>query len=767
MPNTTDLDVIRRSAIAIDFGTGRTKVARLTETGAVELLRLGSDDRRFIPTYVGIEVSSEKFVIGEKVEALLEEQSEEKNVKVKWRDNLKREIEREDKALNIAFSKKRKRGGPIIKALELLTELFTQLHQRATEHPTFENGEPSTVFLTHSPHYSETHQGTLYHAAKKVFSDVYFVEEAIAASYMIRPEMGDLPPEVVLLDIGAGTVDSVYLRRKGDRYEPAGTGGYHTKCSVGRGGYDVDETLAQLAEGLEGNDKYSVDDALAELAKPLKGNAKNEGTASIRRQARLCKEEYCGRYQTWDEIKLSSGKTVELKAHHIQETIDKAFNDPLCQHKDFNEYIDAIKQIVEKEDRTEPIILLVGAGSRLTGLKGKLNNQFGLPVQRLDRSDFMVPLGAMHYGREDMLEKLQRSPRVSTADEEAKTEWPRVYAGKTTAHKFFRRNVDAQQSKKPPTDREPTSSSRRATPTQVKTKPDTPKDSTETPTETPPPGMVLIPAGEFLMGSNDSDSDALNDEKPEHTVYVDAFYMDEHPVTNAEYQKFVEANPKWRKYKYYGRSRRAVSSWGNALRDESKTYYLEDWKGNNYPHGEGDHPVSYVDWFAAMAYAHWAGKRLPTEAEWEKAARGGSVRVKRLGDDPNPYGLYMRQPHSEWCLDKYDANFYAELPHLNPIAPGSLQALGFMSHALLESISELDMAFFMLTNGLRDIPFEENHVVRGGRSHRIANRSYRLVEECAPLVCFRCVRSVSGSDEHARAIRRVYFQSILRYKGVF
>ena len=70
--------------------------------------------------------------------------------------------------------------------------------------------------------------------------------------------------------------------------------------------------------------------------------------------------------------------------------------------------------------------------------------------------------------------------------------------------------------------------------------------------------MVLIPAGEFLMGSNDSDSGAPDDEKPEHTVYLDAFYMDEHPVTNAEYQKFVEANPEWRKYKYYGRSPRIM-----------------------------------------------------------------------------------------------------------------------------------------------------------------------------------------------------------------
>ena len=745
MPNTTDLDVIRRSAIAIDFGTGRTKVARLTETGAVELLRLGSDNRRFIPSYVGIEVSSEKFVIGEKVEALLEEQSEEKNVKVKWRDNLKREIEREDKALNIAFSKKRKRGGPIIKALELLTELFTQLHQRATEHPTFENGEPSTVFLTHSPHYSETHQGTLYHAAKKVFSDVYFVEEAIAASYMIRPEMGDLPPEVVLLDIGAGTVDSVYLRRKGDRYEPAGTGGYHTKCSVGRGGYDVDETLAQLAEGLEGNDKYSVDDALAELAKPLKGNAKNEGTASIRRQARLCKEEYCGRYQTWDEIKLSSGKTVELKAHHIQETIDKAFNDPLCQHKDFNEYIDAIKQIVEKEDRTEPIILLVGAGSRLTGLKGKLNNQFGLPVQRLDRSDFMVPLGAMHYGREDMLEKLQDSPSVSIADAEAKTE-------------------------KPTTDREPTSSSRRATPTQVKTKPDRPKDSAETPTETPPPGMVLIPAGEFLMGSNDTDPAALDNEKPEHTVYTGAFYMDKHPVTNAEYQKFVDANPEWRKRRDALRKKKsweetvsatellrslrpAKLSWVDSLEvkidrfiyklalSEEISRYLPGWKKNNYPHGEGDWPVRGVPWYAAMAYAAWAGKRLPTEAEWEKAARGGNIRTKYLWDDsipfkvtnyshylspkpvkqyaPNAYDLYdMTGNVTEWCLDNYD--YSGELPYQNPIAEG--------------------VSVTHLIENFRNTPTGTRRVTRGG-SLRIAHRTCEHTSKCKGMG-FRCVKAV-------------------------
>ena len=701
MPNTTDLDVIRRSAIAIDFGTGRTKVARLTKTGAVEPLRLGSDNRRFIPSYVGIKVSSEEIVIGEEVEALLEARDQGKNVNVRARDNLKRNLEE----LTIPFP--RKRGKPIIEALELLTELFTQLHKRATEHLTFENGEPSTVFLTYSRYYSKIHQGILREAAQKVFSDVHPVEEAIAASYMIRPEMGDLPTEVVLLDIGAGTVDSVYLRRKGDRYEPAGTGKLHTKCSVGLGGYDVDETLVKLVTELKGDVK----------------NEGPEGTVSVRRQARLCKEKYCDKHETWDEIKLSSGKRVELKAHHIQETIDKAFNDPLCQHKDFNEYIDAIKQIVEKEDRTEPIILLAGAGSRLTGLKCKLNNQFGLPVQRLDRSEFMVPLGAMHYGREYMLEKLQDSPSVSIADEEAKTE-------------------------KPTTDREPTSSSRRTTPTQVKAKPDTPKDPAETPTETPPPGMVLIPAGEFLMGNNDSDSDAPDDEKPEHTVYLGAFYMDEHPVTNAEYQKFIESNPEWRKYKYYGRSRRILGALDNFLLDnllldlllDLTMPYLDSWKGDNYPHGEGDRPVHSVHWFAAMAYAKWAGKRLPTEAEWEKAARGGSVRVKHLGDDPNPYGLYMRQPGVAWCLDAWESDFYEKSPGQNPIAGGI--SIADITETLCVLRGHSWGGTHRKIRRIKDL--RKSRVVRGGFwDNRCAHRSSFPPTHLTSFVGFRCVRSAN------------------------
>ena len=187
--------------------------------------------------------------------------------------------------------------------------------------------------------------------------------------------------------------------------------------------------------------------------------------------------------------------------------------------------------------------------------------------------------------------------------------------------------------------------------------PDTPTVPKRESSNNPYTDMVLIPAGPFQMGSNTGDSD----EKPVHTVYVDAFYMDIHEVTNAQYKQFVDANPQWRQARiptYYHDGE-----------------YLKHWNGNNYPTGKGDHPVVYVSWYGAMAYAQWARKRLPTEAEWEKAARGGLVGRKypwgnsigpsqanygsHVGDTttvgshpPNKYGLYdMAGNVWEWCLD--------------------------------------------------------------------------------------------------------------------
>ena len=185
--------------------------------------------------------------------------------------------------------------------------------------------------------------------------------------------------------------------------------------------------------------------------------------------------------------------------------------------------------------------------------------------------------------------------------------------------------------------------------------------------------MVLIPAGEFQMGSN-----SYNDAKPVHTVYVDAFYMDVYEVTNAQFKAFVDANPQWRKA-------RIPSNYHGAP-------YLSRWSGNSYPSGQDDYPVICGSWYAAMAYAEWAGKRLPTEAEWEKAARGGlqgqrypwgneiDANKANYGDNlrgftavgsygANGYGLYdMAGNMWEWCLDAYDADFYARSPRQNPLA---------------------------------------------------------------------------------------------------
>ena len=245
--------------------------------------------------------------------------------------------------------------------------------------------------------------------------------------------------------------------------------------------------------------------------------------------------------------------------------------------------------------------------------------------------------------------------------------------------------------------------------------------------------MVLIPAGNFQMGSNTGDPD----EKPVHTVYVDAFYMDIHEVTNAQYKQFVDANPQWRQ--------------ARIPTDYHDGEYLKHWNGNNYPTGKGDHPVVYVSWYGAMAYAQWARKRLPTEAEWEKAARGGLVGRKypwgnsidpskanydsHVGDTttvgshpPNKYGLYdMAGNVWEWCLDAYEGDFYKNSPSRNPIA-----GEGVIRH---------------ITNNFTNV--KTTRVLRGGSWStfpgflRVASRRRINPTVTSYLIGFRCVRAVA------------------------
>ncbi|MFQ5646074.1 MAG: formylglycine-generating enzyme family protein [bacterium] len=116
----------------------------------------------------------------------------------------------------------------------------------------------------------------------------------------------------------------------------------------------------------------------------------------------------------------------------------------------------------------------------------------------------------------------------------------------------------------------------------------------------PPPGMVYIPPGNFIMGSNDR----WDDESPEYVIYLGGYFIDRHEVTNAQYKAFID-----------------------------KTGYNipKTWKDGRYPADKADHPVTGVTWYDAAAYAKAMGKRLPTEEEWEKAARGVDGRTYPWG----------------------------------------------------------------------------------------------------------------------------------------
>jgi len=181
------------------------------------------------------------------------------------------------------------------------------------------------------------------------------------------------------------------------------------------------------------------------------------------------------------------------------------------------------------------------------------------------------------------------------------------------------------------------------------------------------PSMVLVPAGGFTMGSSVGDVD----EQPAHQIYVDAFFIDKYEVTVGQYEPFQQA-----------------------MGTNSPT----DWKTMNQ-RANKKLPVSNVDWADATAYCKWAGKRLPTEAEWEKAARGTDGRLYPWGNDPptplhanyaragsnshgtlvpvgtfeagkSPYGIYdMAGNVWEWVSDWYDNDFYKNSPSQNPIGP--------------------------------------------------------------------------------------------------
>jgi formylglycine-generating enzyme len=182
--------------------------------------------------------------------------------------------------------------------------------------------------------------------------------------------------------------------------------------------------------------------------------------------------------------------------------------------------------------------------------------------------------------------------------------------------------------------------------------------------------MVRIPAGEFLMGCSPGDGECEPDEQPPHPVSLGEFWLDVTEVTMAEYKRCVDA----------GRCQSHFSDETCFILHEDRGRLPDSFRGEQQP-------AVCVDWSQAKGYCGWAGKRLPTEAEWERAARGGTA-LARYGDlgeiawydlnsggstrevgkkTPNAFGLYDMLGNAwEWCSDWYREDYYKDSPGRDP-----------------------------------------------------------------------------------------------------
>ncbi|MDE0545210.1 formylglycine-generating enzyme family protein [Microbacterium sp. C7(2022)] len=251
-----------------------------------------------------------------------------------------------------------------------------------------------------------------------------------------------------------------------------------------------------------------------------------------------------------------------------------------------------------------------------------------------------------------------------------------------------------------------------------------PASASPTPAEESPRHLipqVLIPAGRFIMGDSSGDENRGDGESPQHEVEISEFSMDATTVTNRAFAEFVDATgyrTEAETFEFSAVFHLALAAdRSDIMGQPAQTPWWFGVKGADWRHPGGplssldgleDHPVVHVSWNDAQAYCEWAGRRLPTEAEWEYASRGGLDRKKYpWGDDepdtdgtwraniwqgtfprentledgylttapadafaPNGYGLHQTVGNVwEWCADWFDPRYYGTSPATNPTGP--------------------------------------------------------------------------------------------------
>ncbi len=282
--------------------------------------------------------------------------------------------------------------------------------------------------------------------------------------------------------------------------------------------------------------------------------------------------------------------------------------------------------------------------------------------------------------------------------------------------------------------------------------------------------MVLLSGAEFLMGTDYREGFPADGEGPVRRVSLDSFYIDIYPVRNHDFTRFVDATKYVTESEQFGWAfvfEGDLPDRGASLGEQDIVHGAEWWKrvnGADWRHPEGpqsdinsrpNHPVVQVSWNDAAAYADWAGKRLPTEAEWEYAARGGlEQKLYPWGDDltpegkhlcniwqgnfplentaddgfasvapvdafpPNGFGLYSVTGNTwEWCADWFDAGFHELATRDNPTGPPSGTARVLKGGSYLCHRSYCNR-------------------------YRVAARSSNTPDSATTNMSFRCVRDV-------------------------